>query len=171
MCLELRDVDVLGVRFFGNAVSTFGRNELVHWALDEGASHMLWIDTDSMFPPRAARALLSHDLPFVGANFALKDGSQQSAMWGLDGGRLVPRDIGVEEVSTLGMGLTLVAREVLEAVGAPWFRMDVGERGGPCDDEWFSRRAREEGYPPYVDHGLSRECAHVGLWPHRLPGA
>lgn len=171
MCLELRDVDVMGVRFFGNAVSTFGRNELVRWAMDGEASHVLWIDTDSVFPPRAARALLSADVPFIGANFALKDGSGQSAAWGLSGHRIVPLPIGIEVVSTLGFGFTLTRREVLEAVGDPWFKVVDGERGGPADEYRFCELARKAGFPPHVDHGLSRECAHVGLWPHTLPGA
>ena len=170
MCLALRDVEVVGVRFFGNAVSTFGRNELVRWAMEEQASHVLWIDTDSVFPARAAQALLSSGFPFIGANFALKDGSRQSAVWGRDGQRLLPKPVGIEEVSTLGFGFTLTHMHVLGAVGSPWFQVVDGEGGGPADEWRFCNLARDRGFPPHVDHGLSAECAHVGLWPHRLPG-
>lgn len=158
------------VRFFGNAVSTFGRNELVRWAMGINASHVLWIDTDSMFPPTAASQLLLSDKAFIGANFALKDGSGQSAAWGLDGERLKPRRYGVDEVSTLGFGLTLTRMDVLEAVGDPWFEIVSGERGGPADEYRFCELARAAGFPPHVDHGLSAECRHVGLHPFELPG-
>lgn len=157
------------VRFFGNAVSTFGRNELVHWAKSKEATHMLWIDTDSQFPQTAAMQLLESGKPFIGANFALKDGSGQSAAWGLDGERLKPRSEGIEEVSTLGFGLTLTRMDVLEAVGEPWFKTVEGERGGPADEYRFCQLARAAGFPPHVDHALSRECRHVGLHPFALP--
>lgn len=169
MCRALSDVEMVGPRFFGNAVSTFGRNELVRWALVTEATHILWIDTDSVFPHDAAHRLLASEKPFIGANFALKDGSGLSSCWGLDGSRLKPRRDGIEEVSTLGMGFTLVSRDVLHAVGPPWFKMEDGERGGPCDDEWFCRQARSRGFPPHVDHALSAECRHVGLHPFTLP--
>jgi hypothetical protein len=157
------------VRFFGNAVSTFGRNELVRWAQSIQASHMLWIDTDSVFPENAATKLVKSGKGFIGANFALKDGSGQSAAWGLDGERLTPKPDGIEEVSTLGFGLTLTTMEVLEAVGAPWFKILDDERGGPADEYRFCQLARAAGFPPHVDHGLSRACRHVGLHPFALP--
>jgi hypothetical protein len=157
------------VRFFGNAVSTFGRNELVRWAKSLDASHMLWIDTDSSFPAFTCSQLLASDRAFIGANFALKDGSGQSAAWGMDGERLKPCEDGIEEVGTLGFGLTLTRMDVLDAVGDPWFKTVEGERGGPADEYRFCELARKAGFPPYVDHALSRECAHVGLHPFRLP--
>lgn len=156
------------VRFFGNAVSTFGRDQLVRWAIAMHASHVLWIDTDSVFPMHAGQTLLETGVPFVGANFALKDGSRQSAAWGLDNRRLVPRQKGLEEVGTLGFGLTLTRMDVLEAVGAPWFKTVDGEDEGPADEFRFCRLARDKGFPPHVHHGLSRECGHVGLNEHRL---
>lgn len=156
-------------RFFGNAVSTFGRNELVRWFLAGKAWNLLWIDTDSVFPETAALELLASGLPFIGANFALKDGSKQSAAWGLNGERLKPRALGIEEVSTLGFGLTLTSRHLLDAVGSPWFKVVDDEQGGPADEFRFCELARAKGFPPHVDHNLSRECRHVGLYPFALP--
>mgnify|MGYP006921371876 CR=1 FL=1 len=157
------------VRFFGNAVSTFGRNELVRWAIDEGADYLLWIDTDSMFPATSATELIDSGKAFIGCNFALKDGSRQSSVWALDGIRLKPRALGIEEVSTMGFGLTLTRRDVLEAVGDPWFKIVDGEQGGPADEYRFCQLARAKGFPPYVKHNLSKQCRHVGLYPFALP--
>jgi hypothetical protein len=165
MCATLCGVET-SVRFFGNAVSTFGRNELVHWARGSlDATHVLWIDTDSEFPPNAAHRLLGYsgDYPFLGANFALKDGSGRSAAWSMDGERVKPRHDGIEEVSTLGFGLTMTRADVLDAVGEPWFQVVSGERGGPADEYRFCQLARAAGFPPHVDHALSLACRHVGL--------
>jgi hypothetical protein len=161
--------DEISVRFFGNAVSTFGRNALVRWAKEVRATHVLWIDTDSVFPSDSVQRLIESGIPFIGANFALKDGSDRSAAWGIDGDRLKPRLEGIEEVGTLGFGLTMTSMEVLDAVGDPWFKTLEGETGGPADEFRFCQIARNAGFAPHVDHGLSRECAHVGLHPFRLP--
>ena len=169
MCLATGADEVIGPRFFGNAVSTFGRNALVRWAMKAEATHVLWIDTDSVFPMMAAKRLLESRVPFIGANFALTDGSGQTAAWGMDGDRLKPLDTGIEEVGTLGFGLTLTRMDVLEAVGDPWFQVLTGETEGPGDEDRFCRIAREAGFPPHVDHGLSAQCGHVGLHPFRLP--
>jgi hypothetical protein len=155
------------VRFFGNAVSTFGRNALVRWAKSVDATHILWVDTDSVFPAYAADRLLASDIPFIGANFALKDGSGGSSAWGKDG-RITPYLTGVEQVETIGMGLTLTRMDVVDAVGEPWFKMG-DYQGGPADDYYFCQMAIQAGFPPHVDHGLSHECAHVGLYPFKLP--
>lgn len=161
--------ELVGPRFFGNAVSTFGRNALVRWARQNDATHVLWIDTDSVFPMGAARMLLESHVPFIGANFALKDGSGRSAAWGLDGDRLKPRAEGIEEVSTLGFGFTLTRMDVLEAVGDPWFKTVDSETDGPADEYRFCQLARAAGFSPHVDHRLSAWCRHVGLHPFALP--
>lgn len=157
------------VRFFGNAVSTFGRNALVRWAMEIEATHVLWIDTDSMFPADSADVLLESRIPFIGCNFALKDATGQSSAWGLSNKRLEPLPAGIEVVSTLGFGLTLTRMDVLEAVGEPWFKAKDNEKGGPADEERFCELASVAGFPPHVDHGLSARCGHVGLHPFRLP--
>lgn len=169
MCLwtDTDEVEV-AIRFFGNAVSTFGRNELVMWAKAIGSTHVLWIDTDSTFPIHAIHRLLDHGQPFIGANFARKIDQPDSAAIGLDGERLKPKASGIEEVSTLGCGLTLIRMDVFDAVGEPWYETVAGERGGPGDEWSFCQRARAAGFPPFVDHALSAECGHVGLHEYKL---
>lgn len=169
MCLGTGADEVIGPRFFGNAVSTFGRNALVRYAFEAKATHALWIDTDSAFPWTASKRLLESHVPFIGANFALKDGSGRSAAWALDGDRLKPRATGIEEVSTLGFGFTLTRMDVLEAVGEPWFTTVDSETEGPADEYRFCQLARAAGFAPHVDHELSAQCRHVGLHPFSLP--
>lgn len=153
--------------FLGNAVSTFGRNALVRWAIEGKADAILWVDTDSVFPRTAARRLLGWGLPFIGANYSLKKDPPESTASGLDGQRLTPIEKGVEPVSVIGFGLTLTAMEVVRAVGEPWFAV-TESKDGPCDEVSFCERAIKAGFRPHVDHGLSRECGHLGFKEYRL---
>lgn len=154
-------------RFLGNAVSTFGRNALVRWAIDNNATHILWIDTDSKFPPHALQKLLAANKPFIGANFALKDGSGASAASSSDTERLVPRKTGIEECKVLGFGLTLTRMDVLKAVGEPWFK-ESDDRDFPGDEVRFCELAAAKGFVPFVDHELSSLCGHMGLFEYKL---
>jgi hypothetical protein len=156
------------LRFFGNCSMIFGRNELTRWAYDIEATHLLWIDTDSVFPYNAARRLLAHKLPFVGANFARKIELRDSAVEDLDGNRLTPRESGLEAVKTIGCGFTLTQMRVFDAVEEPWWRAIDGSVEGPGEDTRFCEVAKEAGYIPFVDHGLSLECGHIGLYEFKL---
>src|SRR6185503_9300822 len=44
------------------------RNQLVKVAIDNKASHILFIDSDMRFPPDTAQLLKTHNLDVVGAN-------------------------------------------------------------------------------------------------------
>ena len=167
MCHDLPGVNI-GIRFLGNAVSTFGRNELVRWAKQNHATHMLWIDTDMEFPASAGRSLLTAGVPFIGANYALKDGSGRSVCTAQDGSRVAPKDEGIEAVTTMGFGLTLTAMEVIDAVCDPWFKVLDECRVGPADEIRFCERATKRGFFPHIDHALSKECRHVGFTEYEL---
>lgn len=156
------------VRLFGNASLAFGRNALAAWSIKQEASHLLFVDTDMAFPSDGAERLLKHDLALVGANYARKTAERDSACFGIDGERIRPKAGGLEEARTLGMGFALIRRDVLEAVGFPWFTLKADARGGPAEDFLFCQAARVAGFPAYVDHALSAECRHVGLVEHAL---
>jgi hypothetical protein len=86
----------------------------------------------------------------------------------LNGERMMPKKEGLEQAITVGFGLTYTAREVLEAVGDPWFETVRDAAEGPCDEVQFCERATRAGFPPQVDHALSRECRHVGFYEYAL---
>ena len=159
------------VRLLGNASLAFGRNALAAWAIKQEASHLLFIDTDLMFPADGAERLLAHGRALVGANYARKNEARDSACFGIDGERIRPKADGLEEARTLGMGFALIRRDVLEAVRFPWFTLKSDARGGPAEDFLFCQAARVAGFPAFVDHALSRDCAHIGLHAYTLPEA
>jgi cellulose synthase/poly-beta-1,6-N-acetylglucosamine synthase-like glycosyltransferase len=55
------------------------------------------------------------------------------------------------EIDGCGMHFTLIRRDVIEAVGEPWFVMS--RRYGAGEDYHFCQRVKEKGFPIYVDLG------------------
>lgn len=118
-------------------------------------THLLMIDSDMVFPEDMVARLLSHDKPLVAALAIRGDhekpvpvmhnlepqGMTAVAEW--DPGQLVPCD-------ATGGAAVLIATEVLEAIGEPWWMMS---EDGAGHDIHFFRRAKRAGYQLYVDTG------------------
>ena len=118
-------------------------------------THLLMIDCDMVFPEDMVARLLSHDLPLVAALAIRGDhekpvpvmhnlepqGMTAIAEW--DPGQLVPCD-------ATGGAAVMIATEVLEAMGEPWWMMS---EDGAGHDIHFFRRAKRAGYQLYVDTG------------------
>jgi glycosyltransferase involved in cell wall biosynthesis len=66
------------------------------------------------------------------------------------------------EVDSAGLGCALIKREVLDKIGAPWFKFTTGwgKETRESEDHYFFRRCREEGYKIYCDTTI--KCGHIG---------
>lgn len=147
------------------------RNRLVKQALaDEQTTHILFLDDDQMFPAETLHMLLAYDKPIIGANIVRKEPNPRTNARALDSNQCVwtTRDkTGIEEVDFVGTGLLLVRRDVFEAFAENKpFVYDV--EGGVGEDVYFCRKARELGFPVYIEHDLSKLVKHVGsfYWGH-----
>lgn len=143
------------------------RNYGVREALKEGSDYVLFLDSD-VIPddPRAVVYLASWRLPVVTGVYRLKRISNGST-FELNLFRRVetgyrsltpeefPRGHRLVEVDACGAGFMLVAREVLERLGEPWFKWELlpyKEVPGPSEDIYFCRRVKEElGVEIYAD--------------------
>jgi len=138
------------------------RQLLAKTAIDNGASHVLFIDSDMRFPPDTLKQLLRRDLDIVGANcvqrmrkeFTARRDSQFISSVG---------KTGIEQVDTLGMGVTLMKRRVLEKMSQPWFFMSSDGTKDVGEDVNFCLKAAEHGFAVHIDHDLSQQVRHAGL--------
>ena len=89
------------------------RGRLLARAREEGADYILWIDSDQTFPPDTVQRLLSHSLPFVGANIPKR--SPPFLPTAIKGGKRLyttkekARAKLVEPVDLMGLGVALVS--------------------------------------------------------------
>ncbi len=153
-----------------------GREFWLESTIKQGATHVLWLDTDMSFPPETAIRLAMHDQPIVACNYTTRDGSRQFTAMRKEQDARVPTRVetrpdseGLEAVDAVGMGVMLMRTDVVNSLEQPWFvhgqntitRRDIGE------DIMFCRALRAAGHTIYIDHDLSKEIGHIGLYTYR----
>ena len=156
----------------GFVASTYihvGREWFLEAALKQGATDLLWLDTDMSFPREAAVLLAMHDLAVVGCNYTVR---QPSGLFTAhkDGARVVTtaQSTGLEAVDALGLGLVLMRADVVADLPRPWFRHGLNAAGGDIgEDIVFCRALRQAGHTVYLDHDLSKELGHIGQHTYR----
>jgi len=153
------------------------RERLAEQAVASGASHVLWIDSDMTFPRDALLRLLTHDVAMVGINYSTRV-SPPVFVAKANGARVRTSggSTGLQEVEGVGFGLVLMRTIVLEMTmdaGAPIFGPKwIPERKQFMGEDFaFCERARAAGVAIYVDHDLSKECAHIGAREFRTSDA
>ncbi len=141
------------------------RNALATEAIKQGATHVLWLDTDMTFPPDTLERLYQHGKPIVGAGYSQRKEparpvSAKDGVWVYT----EEESTGIEEVDYIGQGCLLVETAVYEHLDKPWHQLGwhpekkhvVGE------DVYFCRMARGIGAPTFIDHDLTKEIGHIG---------
>jgi hypothetical protein len=148
------------------------RQEIFTTALEEGATHVLFLDSDQMFPPYTFQRLFSRGKKVIGANIATKcipafptarakgEEVQGIPVYTAEG------DEGVEQVWRLGTGVLLVDMSIFSKVEwpipvfeQPW----VGELKSFRGEDWgFMDWLDKRNIPVYVDHKLSKDIGHIG---------
>lgn len=165
----------VGVRMCRGSLIDQNRETLAHAALGDGATHLLWLDTDMTFPPDTLLRLLERDKGIVGCNYLRRSVSTLKPTAARDGrDAWTERDsTGLEAVDRLGFGVLMVKADVFRAMSHPWFctawNAEKGSHIG--EDTWFCNKAREAGYTVWMDHDLSKRLGHAGEFVHRLPYA
>jgi hypothetical protein len=146
-----------------------GRQMGVEAALARGCTHILWLDSDMVFPHDLLDGLLAEDAYIVGCTYVRRQ----------PGGTLVHTERrgvepfvgkGVREVESLPSGCLLVATSVYSDLRSPYYRCQYEEGREVGEDVWFCREARAVGYCIWLHADLSREVGHIGSYVYNLTG-
>lgn len=152
------------------------RTELVRVALEWGADHLLWLDSDQTFPASTLTRLLGIGQPIVGCNISTRAEPCQPNARDAGGQPIfttpdaAARGV-VQEVGWLGFGVLLTAAEVFAKLPEPWFLMPEEQGVIVGEDYYFCRQARAAGYRIYADHALSMQVGHIGERVFRITDA
>ena len=147
-----------------------GRKKLLQQAIDGGFSHILFIDDDMAFEPKAFKFLASRDCSFVAANAVTKPNIAGIKLE--EAPRITAKDkdknpvsslnkTGIEPVERIGLAFALLRIEDIKKIPDPHFALS--ESSG--EDYFFCQRAIEHGIDIYVDHDATKHVVHIGDYP------
>jgi hypothetical protein len=145
---------------------------ILDYGLEVGATHVLFIDTDMMFPPDMLERLLKHKGPVVAANCVVKQlpavPTARFKEEGNPGGKPVDswNKRGCEQVWRVGCGVMLINLEVLKDIPKPHFNTFwVPEVDSYVGEDWaFCELLEQHGHKIFVDHDLSKQVQHIGYF-------
>lgn len=141
------------------------RNALAAEAIKQGATHILWLDSDMIFPPDTLERLYQRDLPIVGAGYSQRK-EPAKPVAAANGVWLYTEDesTGVEPVDYIGQGVLLVQTDVYKHLPTPWHQLgwNAEKKQIVGEDVFFCRSAAQIGAVPHIDHDLTKEIGHVG---------
>lgn len=151
-----------------------GREIILDRAQKQGATHILWIDDDTNFSTECVDSLLSHDLDYVACNMVRKKFPLTNTAYDKDNKPVSSiGKTGIEEVFHVGLGMTLIRMDVLNAIPCPHFEVkwlpELGTYQG--EDMYLCDRLRANGVKMYVDHDASQFVSHVGDFHYETPKA
>jgi hypothetical protein len=148
------------------------RNRLVQQAKAWGATHVMFLDEDMIFPPSALHMLYRRHQPWVAANYLKRAGPPYSwtAVEYGNKERIVthPDSLGIERANYTGFGVSLLSMEIFDAVPKPWFHNDYLPEGEGTEDHYttedfyFAEKVRAAGFSIWVDHDVSKFVKHIG---------
>lgn len=148
------------------------RTTLVQNALKSGCSHILFLDSDMVFPTSTLHRLLQWDKAVVACNCPVKTLPSNPTA------RLLPTyehpagvpvytlpdSVGLQKVWRVGTGVMLIKLSVFDKLEQPWFPVEWNPAlNDYTGEDWsFCAALERAGIPIHIDAGLSREIGHVG---------
>jgi len=163
----LNTTDSIGLRISQGTLIQTQRADLCLDSMAEGATHILFIDSDMTFPQDLVGKLLKHDVDIVATNCARRK-VPTGPTAKLNGEPLYSmlEDHGLQEVDSIGCGVMLIKREVFENMSEPWFETPwrSDKRGYIGEDVFFCMKAKSIGYKIWIDHDVSKEIGHIGTF-------
>ncbi len=148
------------------------RNEIVKAALAQNAEHVLFLDTDVLFPPTAFMQLLNRQKnnpthKIVSGVYWSKSNPSFPLVFEEAGcGSKMDWVVGdyIEADYAIGMGLVLIHTDVFRAIEPPWFEINYGvnldretgamQSASLTEDLLFCEKASQAGFQIWVDTGI-----------------
>lgn len=164
--LERSGIDY-DVCFKGGTLVYNGREALAAEAINNGYSHILWLDADMVFNPDSFELLAANEKPFVTGVYFSRHAPYKSCIFASlsDGERVKEYPNNLFEVAGCGFGIALTETKLLYDVYQEFGTMFLpnanhGEDLALCD------RAKQCGYKLYCDpHVKAGHIGHVTVYP------
>lgn len=144
-----------------------GRNECAGAAQVMRATHLLFLDTDMVFPADTVTRLLAHNKDIVGASYASRMPPFQPVTVAEEGVH-IRVTAGLQRVKLIPAGCLMIRVAVFNVLAKPYFNLALDGDQLCGEDVYFCHKAREAGFELWCDGDLSSQIGHIGQKIHRL---
>lgn len=136
------------------------RTWLVRYAIEQGATHLLFVDADMLFPADLIPKLLAHKKEIVGVKYKKREFPVKWLYQTLE--NEPESETEIFKVAHTGTGVLLIDLSVFEKLQGPWFNFGRDSQGALVmgEDVWFCNSARDAGYDVWIDPTIN--IGHIG---------
>ncbi len=168
-----KQIEMLRLWNTKGSILSRSRQTLVEKAQAEKVSHILFLDSDMVFPEWTLHRMLDLELMVVAANCATKQlpstpTARHYDPMTLAGEQVYSGGTGklIEEVWRVGTGVMLINMKVFDKVPSPWFDITWNEAlNDYTGEDWnFCAKCQASGIPIHIDHLLSQHIGHIGSY-------
>ncbi len=150
-----------------SSIVSVARNLCVEAAIKAQASHIMFLDSDMIFPSNTIKRLLAHDKDIVGALYPQRTPPFSPLGVSLSG-QAIYATHGLQQMQIMPTGCLLIRSSVFARLTRPYFNTRTNGEAIVGEDYHFCERARIAGFTIWCDGDLSRELGHIGLEIHKL---
>ena len=148
----------------GSVISQL-RTNLAKEALENNATHLLWLDSDMYFTSTVAEKLLEHNLDIVAGNYSTRYSPYRSVAFTNENNidERLTATTGLHKIWAVGMGCMLVQSTVFDELPKPWFNHEYNKNLDTFsgEDIYFCNQAMHHGIDVHVDADI--KLTHLGL--------
>jgi len=172
LTLQINSKIPIQIRFAPYTYIHVARSALLYQAVEIDATHIMFIDSDIVFPKDGIERLLNQDKDIIGGLYHKRTGDNSPVIFKQVGDKLesiAPDSMTKSfEVDTIGTGFMLIKMEVFKKMEPPFFYYgDPSEFGlkkialfDLGEDTTFCLKARKNGYKVWCDPTLN--LGHIG---------
>ncbi len=145
-----------------SSIVAIGRNLLVGQAQEIKATHMLFLDSDMVFPVNTLDRLLSHKKDIVGCVYSRRV-PPIFTMGSTRDGKTVHINSGLHSMAMIPTGCLLIKMSVFDKLDKPYFKGRIDDNGTIIgEDVEFCEQVIKAGYDIWCDVELSPQIGHIG---------
>ena len=136
------------------------RSWIIQKAIDDGKTHVLFVDSDMNFPPDSLERLLEAKKDIIGTEYYMRKFPKEATFAPLD----AKKDGELYKARFCGTGLMLIDLKIFEKMPKPWFNNGRDDKGQVVigEDAWLCLTAQDNGFEVWIDPTIP--VGHLGTY-------
>ena len=139
---------------------TSARTWVIQKAIEDGATHVLFVDHDMVFPPTALTTHLEAKKDIIGTEYFKRKFPKEATFVPLD--KHSTHEL--YKAKFCGTGLMLIDLNIFKTMAKPWFNIGRDSQGQVAigEDAWMCLSAQDIGHEVWIDPQI--QVGHIGSY-------